>query len=103
MREIANGTTNTQLRTIVLLETPPIRIETVAVDQHADRIIAFVQEQQVGFRSRVRDGVEAMISAVRNFVNRDTDRVLMQGEISNAYGSINRLAVLKNPIQRRDG
>ena len=68
-------------------------IESVAVDQDADRIVALMQEQQVGFR--VRDGVEAMISAVRRFLKNDTNRALMQGDISSAYGSINRLAVRK--------
>ena len=43
----------------------------------------------MGFRDR--DGAEAMISAVRKLLRNDTDKVLMQG----AYGSINRLAVLK--------
>ena len=44
---------------------------------------------------RVRDGAEAMINAARKLLKNDTNRVLMQGDISNAYGSINRLAVLK--------
>ena len=43
----------------------------------------------MGFRDR--DGAEAMISAVRKLLRNDTDKVLMQA----AYGSINRLAVLK--------
>ena len=44
--------------------------------------------------SRVRDGAEAMINAVRKFQKNDTLRVLMQGDISITDGSINRLAVL---------
>ena len=47
----------------------------------------------MGFR--VRDGAEAMINAVRKFMKNDTNRVLMPGDIANAYGSIDRLAVLK--------
>ena len=49
-----------KLRPIALLETPLKLIASVAVDQHADHIIALMQEQQVGFR--VRDGAEAMIN-----------------------------------------
>ena len=30
-----------------------------------------------------------------NFVKNDTNRILMQGDIANAYGSINRLSVVK--------
>ena len=37
-----------------------------------------------------------MISAVRKLVKNDTNRELMQGDISDAYGSINRLAVPKS-------
>ena len=66
-------------------------IESVAVDQQADHMIALMQEQ--GFR--VRDGAEAMIHAVRKALKSESRRVLMQGDIANAYGSINRLAVLK--------
>ena len=47
----------------------------------------------MGFR--VRDGEEAMINAVRKLMRNDTNKVLMQGDISNAYGSINSLVVLK--------
>ena len=36
-----------------------------------------------------------MIHAVRKTLKSDTKRILMQGDIANAYGSINRLAVLK--------
>ena len=36
-----------------------------------------------------------MINAVRKFLKNDTNRFLMQGDIANAYGSINRLSVLK--------
>ena len=43
-------------------------IESVAADQHADHIIALMQEQQVGFR--VRDGAEAMANAVRKFLKK---------------------------------
>ena len=68
-------------------------IESVSVDQHADHIIALTQDPQVGFR--VRDGVEAMIGAVRRFQKSGTNRILVQGDISNAYGSINRLSVLE--------
>ena len=82
-----------KLRPTALLETPLKLTESVAVDQHANHIIALTQEQQVEFR--VRDGAEAMVSAVRQFMKNDTNRVLMQGDIANAYGSINRLAVLK--------
>ena len=52
-----------------------------------------MQEEQVGFR--VRDGAEAMVDAVSKFLKNDTNRILMQGDIANAYGSINRLSVLK--------
>ena len=82
-----------KLRPIALLVTPLKLIESVAVDQHADHIIALMQEQQVGFR--VRDGVEVMINAVRKFLKNDTNRILMQGDNANAYGSINRLSVLE--------
>ena len=47
----------------------------------------------MGFR--VGEEAEATISAVRKFLESDTNRVLMQGDMSNTYGSINRLAVLK--------
>ena len=43
----------------------------------------------------IRDEAEGVISAERKSLWNDTNRVLMQGDISNAYGSINRLAVLK--------
>ena len=79
-----DGSKKTKVRPIALLETRLELIESVAMDQHADHIDALMQEQQVGFR--VREGAEAMISAVR---------VLVQGDTSNAHGSINRLAVLK--------
>ena len=88
-----NGSKRTKLRPIALLETPLKLIESVAVDQHVDHIISLMQEQQVGFR--VRDGAEAMIDAVRKFMKNDMNRVWMQGDIANAYGSINRLSVLK--------
>ena len=91
-REVDNpdGSKRTKLSTIALLETPLKLIESVAVDQHADHIIALVQEQQVGFR--VRDVAEAMINAVRKFLKKnDTNRILMQGDIANAYGSIDCL------------
>ena len=41
--------------------------------------MALMQEQQVD-----RDGAEAMISAVRQVLQGDTSRVMMQGDISNA-------------------
>ena len=90
-REVDNldGSKRTKLRPIALLETHLKLIEYVAVDQHDDHLIALMQEQQVGFR--VRDGAEAMINAVRN----DSNRVLMRCDTANAYGSIDRLAVLK--------
>ena len=70
-REVDNpdGSKRTKLRPIALLETPLILIESVAVDQHADHIIALMQEQQVEFR--VRDTAEAMINAVRKFLKND--------------------------------
>ena len=74
-----DGRTQTNPRPMALVETPLKLIESVAVDQHADHIVALMQEQQVGFR--IRDGAEAMISAVRNFLQRDTNRVLMEGDI----------------------
>ena len=94
-REVDNpdGSKRTKLRPIALLETHLKLIESVAVDQHVNHIIVLMQEQQVRFR--VRDGAEAMINAVRKFLKNDTNRILMQGEIANAYGSINRLSVLK--------
>ena len=58
-----DGSTKTKLRLIALLEIHLKVTESAAADQHADHIIALVQEQQVGFR--VRDGAEAMISAER--------------------------------------
>ena len=65
IREVDNldGSKKTKLRPIALLETPLKLIESVAVDEHADHTAALMQEQQVVFR--VRDGAEAMISAVR--------------------------------------
>ena len=94
-KEIENpdGTKKTKLRPIALLETPLKLIESVADDQQADMMIALMQEQQVGFR--VRDGAEAMIQAVRKVLRSDSERILMQGDIANAYGSIDRLAVLQ--------
>ena len=56
-------------------------------------MIALMQEQQVGFR--VRDGAEAMIHAVRKVLRSESKKILMQGDIANAYGSIDRLAVLQ--------
>ena len=47
----------------------------------------------MGFR--VRDGEEGMFSAVRKFPKNDTNKVLMQGDMSNAFGSISRLAVFQ--------
>ena len=75
------------------LETPLKLIESVAADQHADHIIALMQEQQVEFR--VKERAEAMNSAVRNSWKSDTNRVSMHGDIPNAHGSNNTLAVLK--------
>ena len=94
-KEIENpdGTKKTKLRPIALLETPLKLIESVAVDQQADMMIALMQEQQVGFR--VRDGAEAMIHAVRKVLRSESKKILMQGDIANAYGSIDRLAVLQ--------
>ena len=96
MREVDNpdGSKRTKLRPIALLETLLKLIESVAVCQHSDHIIALMQEQQVGL-FRDRDGAEAMINAVRKFLKTDTIRNLMQGDTANAYGSINRLSVLK--------
>ena len=51
-----DGSKRTKLRPIALLETLLKLIESVAVDQHADHIIALMQEQQV--RLRVRDGAQ---------------------------------------------
>ena len=101
IREVDNpdGSKKTKLRPIALLVTPLKLIESVVVDQHADHINALVQEQQVGFR--VRDGREAMINAVRRRLGQNTKQVLMQGDISNAHGSINRLCVLKAIIKTR--
>ena len=78
-REVDNpdGSKRTKLRPIALLETLLKLIESVAVDQHADHMMVLMQEQQVGFR-------------VRKFMKNDANRVLMQGDISNACGSINR-------------
>ena len=76
-----------------MLDTHLKQIESVAVDQQVDHIVALIQEQHVGFR--VRDGAEAMIHAVRKALKSDWKRVLIQSDIANAYGSINRLAVLK--------
>ena len=92
-RQNPDGTTKTKTRPIALLETPMKLIESVSVDQHADHIIALMQEPQVGFR--VRDGAEAMIGAVRRFLKSGTNRILMQGDISNACGSASRLSVLE--------
>ena len=61
------GTTRTdqreqKIRPIALLETPLKLIQSVAVDQHADHIIALMQEQQVGFRVRGRSGSDDQCS-----------------------------------------
>ena len=95
IREVDNPdeSKKAKLRRIALLETLLKLIESVAVDQHADHINALMQEQQVG--CRVRDGAEAMTCAVRKLLRNDTNKVLMQGDISRAYVSINRLAVLR--------
>ena len=64
-------------------------IDSIAVDHVVGNINALMQTRQAGLR--VRDGAEAMIEAVRE-LKKDRDKcVLMQGGISNAYGSINRL------------
>ena len=68
-------------------------IESVAVDQVADLIVALMWTRQVGFS--VQDGAQAMIAAVRRQLKDGETLILMQGDISNAYGSINRLLVLK--------
>ena len=47
-----NGSTKSKLRPIAHLETPLKLI--VAVHQHADHIIALMQEQQVGFQGQRR-------------------------------------------------
>ena len=62
MREVDNpdGSKRTKLRPIALVETHLKLIESVAVDQHVDRIIALMQEQEVGFR--VRDGSDDQCS-----------------------------------------
>ena len=62
VREVKNhdGSTMTKLRPIALLEKNLKLIESITVDQHADHIIAMLQEQQVGFRDR--DGAEVMSS-----------------------------------------
>ena len=75
IREVDNpdGSKKTKLRPIALLETPLKLIESVAVDQHSGHIIALMQEQQVGFG--VRSGAEAMISAVRKFLENDRQSV----------------------------
>ena len=95
MKEVENpdGTKKTKLRPIALLETPLKLIESVAVDQQADTMIALMQEQQVGFR--VSAGAEAMIHAVRKVLRSDSQQILMQGDIANAYGSIDSSAVLQ--------
>ena len=74
MKEVENpdGTKKTKLRPIALLETPLKLIESVAVDQQADTMIALMQEQQVGFR--VSAGAEAMIHAVRKVLRSDSHR-----------------------------
>ena len=94
-KEVENpdGSKKVKIRPIALLETPLKLIESVAVDQQADTMIALMQEQQVGFR--VRDGAEAMIHAVRKVLRSDAQQILMQGDIANAYGSIDRLAVMR--------
>ena len=78
IREVRNpdGSKKTKLRPIALLETHLKMIESVADGQHADHMIALMQAQQVGFK--VRDGAEAMISAVREHLKNDTNKVLMQ-------------------------
>ena len=95
MKEVENpdGSKKTKIRPIALLEIPLKLIESVAVDQQADTMIALMQEQQVGFR--VRDGAEATIHAVRKVLRSDSQQILMEGDIANAYGSIDRLAVLQ--------
>ena len=78
IREVDNsdGSTKTKLRPIALLKILLKLIKlTNTLAHHCD--------------------AEAMISAVRKFLKSDTNRVLMQGDISNPYGSINKLAVLK--------
>ena len=41
--------------------------------------------------------------AVRKFLKNDTNRILMQGDIANAYGSVNRLSVLEAVRKRMPG
>ena len=57
----ADGTVEVKVRPVALLETPLKLIELVVVDQHADHIIALMQEQQVGFG--VSDCGETMIGS----------------------------------------
>ena len=47
-----DGTTKTKLRLIALLETPLKLIESIAVDQHANHIVAPLQARHVGFRAK---------------------------------------------------
>ena len=76
MREADNA--DGSKKTITATDSTPLElIESVAVDQHADYMIALMREQQVGFS--VRDGAEAMTSTVRKFLKNDMTRVLMQG------------------------
>ena len=57
-------------------------------DHH--HLVTLMQTQQVGFR--VTDGAEGMIWAVKGLLSEGDNRILMPGDISNAYGSIDRLA-----------
>ena len=66
-----DGSSKTKLSPFSPLETSLKLIESAAVDQHADHIMALTLDHQVEFR--VRDGAEAMISAVRNFLDRETN------------------------------
>ena len=52
------------------------------------------QDSQHHFVQIVRDKTEAIVGAVRRFLKSGTNRILMQDDIWNAYGSINWLSVL---------
>ena len=69
-----DGSKRTKLRPIALLDTPLKLIESVAVDQHADHIIALLQ---VGFW--VRDGAEAVISAMRKIPEERDEQCVDEG------------------------
>ena len=82
--------TKVKLRQIALLESLMILIESIAEEQTADHLVTSMQTQEVVFR--VTDGAEEMI---RRLLCEGENRILMQGDISNAHDRLADLRVVR--------